>query len=326
MLKANPYADTYRMAESELDEYDRDESEGDSGEGYSRLQHEDGLLELDRRLSDEVDRQLGNTLKSDGKGKERQLEQTPASTSTREDTSDSTAAPGDTRIINLGDQKIYIRKGGLHVRFGDKRHPISYFRLRDACPCPRCIDPSTRQKTHTSPEAFREISQSIFANTVPSASRIRHDSMGTVEGLRIEWTADHSAFISKDRLLALTSPHFAPSQRIIARRQFWDRQVLLKEDRDLHVRYAALARGQNEGDFTLLLKTLQQLQKFGLVVIKGVPTDTSGNADASLRQVMGWIGEIRNTFYGETWNVKNIANSKNVAYTNLNLGLHMDLL
>ena len=85
-----------------------------------------------------------------------------------------------------------------------------------------------------------------------------------------------------------------------------------------------LANGSTRDD--MLLNTLDQLHRFGIVVIKGVPTDKTGDQDCSLREVMGWIGEIRNTFYGETWNVRNVANSKNVAYTDVNLGLHMDLL
>ena len=38
------------------------------------------------------------------------------------------------------------------------------------------------------------------------------------------------------------------------------------------------------------------------------------------------FGEIRPTFYGLVWDVKNKRNSKNIAYTNLNLGFHMDIL
>jgi hypothetical protein len=71
---------------------------------------------------------------------------------------------------------------------------------------------------------------------------------------------------------------------------------------------------------------LNQLHSAGIVVIKGVPTDKTEDKDCSLREVMGLIGELRNTFYGETWNVRNVPNSRNVAYTNLNLGMHMDLL
>jgi alpha-ketoglutarate-dependent taurine dioxygenase len=38
------------------------------------------------------------------------------------------------------------------------------------------------------------------------------------------------------------------------------------------------------------------------------------------------LGEIRNTFYGSLWNVQSLGSqSKNIAYTNFDLGLHMDL-
>lgn len=39
------------------------------------------------------------------------------------------------------------------------------------------------------------------------------------------------------------------------------------------------------------------------------------------------MGEIRRTWYGDrVWDVKSVAGSKNIAYTNLDLGLHMDLV
>ncbi|CAG8432769.1 502_t:CDS:2 [Diversispora eburnea] len=38
------------------------------------------------------------------------------------------------------------------------------------------------------------------------------------------------------------------------------------------------------------------------------------------------IGTIRSTFYGKTFDVISIPGAKNIAYTNLSLGLHMDLL
>jgi len=38
------------------------------------------------------------------------------------------------------------------------------------------------------------------------------------------------------------------------------------------------------------------------------------------------LGEIRNTFYGPLWNVRSLGSaSRNIAYTNVDLGLHMDL-
>jgi alpha-ketoglutarate-dependent taurine dioxygenase len=38
------------------------------------------------------------------------------------------------------------------------------------------------------------------------------------------------------------------------------------------------------------------------------------------------IGNLRDTFYGRTWDVKSVPEAKNVAYTAQYLGLHMDLL
>lgn len=70
-----------------------------------------------------------------------------------------------------------------------------------------------------------------------------------------------------------------------------------------------------------LLKGLKQLQDYGLFFLKGVPTK-----DQEVATVAERIGHLRHTFYGRTWDVKSVPEAKNIAYTNLNLGLHMDLL
>jgi gamma-butyrobetaine dioxygenase len=38
------------------------------------------------------------------------------------------------------------------------------------------------------------------------------------------------------------------------------------------------------------------------------------------------FAEVRDTFYGNVWNLKTMDESRNIAYTSLFLGLHMDLL
>lgn len=70
-----------------------------------------------------------------------------------------------------------------------------------------------------------------------------------------------------------------------------------------------------------LLKAVKHLQDYGLFFLKNVLVKDQEVATAAER-----IGHLRHTFYGRTWDVKSIPNAKNVAYTNLNLGLHMDLL
>ena len=59
---------------------------------------------------------------------------------------------------------------------------------------------------------------------------------------------------------------------------------------------------------------LTELQSRGIVILK-----------ASLDEITSDL-PIRNTFYGTTWDVKSVKQSKNVAYTHQHLGLHMDLL
>ena len=44
------------------------------------------------------------------------------------------------------------------------------------------------------------------------------------------------------------------------------------------------------------------------------------------RRCVAFGKSIKNTFYGETWDVRSIPNAKNVAYTHQHLGFHMDLL
>jgi len=70
-----------------------------------------------------------------------------------------------------------------------------------------------------------------------------------------------------------------------------------------------------------LLKGLKHLQDYGLFFLKDVPTK-----DQEVATVAERIGHLRHTFYGRTWDVKSVPEAKNIAYTNLNLGLHMDLL
>lgn len=70
---------------------------------------------------------------------------------------------------------------------------------------------------------------------------------------------------------------------------------------------------------------MEQLQRYGIAVVRGVPTAKTDNEDCNLRELAESIGLLRNTFYGETWDIKSVPNARNVAYTNLNLGLHMDL-
>ncbi|KAL7284879.1 hypothetical protein ACG7TL_002193 [Trametes sanguinea] len=99
----------------------------------------------------------------------------------------------------------------------------------------------------------------------------------------------------------------------------WNVQKL-KTARDLFLPYEALNTPSG------LLSAITQLTRYGLLFVTSVPNEKTSNNDCELRKLAERFGELRTTFYGETWDVKNIKNSRNIAYTNIDLGLHMDLL
>lgn len=71
---------------------------------------------------------------------------------------------------------------------------------------------------------------------------------------------------------------------------------------------------------------MTQLQQYGLVFLRGVPVEETSDALCAVRKTAERLSELIPTFYGTTWDVRNIKDSTNIAYTNRPLGLHMDLL
>ncbi|KAK4684121.1 hypothetical protein P7C73_g6081, partial [Tremellales sp. Uapishka_1] len=210
---------------------------------------------------------------------------------------------------------------------GGKSAVISFARLRDNCRCPKCIHPTTRQKLHTSAEAYRQVRDTKYlTNRVPSRRNVRiaRNNMGRY-GIIIEWAPDHKTFYAWSMIRKLSHSRLDPFEyldRDLPRR-FWDGETLEPDSEgNLRMEYGQLLKEGEEGTYRLL----SQLHRFGLVILRGVPTDSPSNEECALRKVANSIGEIRNSFYGETWDVKSVKESKNVAYTDLDLGLHMDLL
>ena len=162
------------------------------------------------------------------------------------------------------------------------------------------------------------------------------DASSNESGLEIVWKENgipdarggHRSFFSWEmiRLMAKPrSPQMAYLNGSLAR-QHWDSPAQLLRSQYLRLKFDDIMALNGQPSPGMLLKVLEQLQINGIVLLEGVPTDSTADQSCTLRKIMGYIGEIRNTFYGETWDVKSMENSRNVAYTNLDLGLHMDLL
>ncbi|KAG0279208.1 hypothetical protein BGZ96_002024 [Linnemannia gamsii] len=218
----------------------------------------------------------------------------------------------DSKII-----EIQSPTGSKYHRPQSTKH--STFWLRDNCPCPECIHPSTRQKLHTSTQIPLDLGVASY-NATP-------------EGLEIVWskgledTGDweapekgqpgHRSVYPWEMVLGSyggTPTEHRTESRMNHKPILWDKELM--ESKTLWLDYNEYMNTP-EG----LLKGLKHLQDYGLFFLEGVPREDQEVAVAAER-----IGHLRHTFYGRTWDVKSVPNAKNVAYTNLNLGLHMDLL
>lgn len=179
--------------------------------------------------------------------------------------------------------------------------------LRDACQCTACVHPSTSQKLHRTsdiPADVRPVPQGV----------IFHEG-----GVHIKWADNHKSFYEHSFLERYSSALRLSSFHRDVQPMSWDASSISQVP-NLHTTYEAIKNPVR------LLSAITHLTRYGLLFIKGVPNTEHENETCELRKLANIFGELRETFYGDLWDVKNISNSKNIAYTNLDLGMHMDLL
>lgn len=176
--------------------------------------------------------------------------------------------------------------------------------LRDSCTCAQCVDTSTRQKRFESAD-------------IPSNIRIRDMKTDGTDNIILTWKHDVSGFgpdhktVLRYSWLKKTS-HFPVTHAYQGGKQPWNALSNQTKTFDYN---------DYMSDDQTLFHLLQQLQTHGLAFIKNLP-----EAESSVIQTANRIGPLKNTFYGETWDVRSVSNAKNVAYTDVHLGFHMDLL
>ncbi|KIJ16447.1 trimethyllysine dioxygenase [Paxillus involutus ATCC 200175] len=179
--------------------------------------------------------------------------------------------------------------------------------LRDSCQCPSCVHPSTLQKLHRSSD--------ILADIRPAPDGLT----ATTDGVHVRWIDGHESFHSFSFLKRYSSSTELSKFHRDAEQIPWNALSISRAE-TLYIQYKDLTRPSR------LLSAITQLTQFGLLFITGVPKEQTSNETCELRKLANTFGELRSTFYGELWDVKNLRNSRNIAYTNLDLGLHMDLL
>jgi len=208
---------------------------------------------------------------------------------------------------------LHIKHFSSDLRFDDTRLTIpgkasfSHQWLRDSCQCPSCVHPSTLQKLHRSSD--------IPVNVRPVPGGLTT----TADGVRIRWIDGHESFYGSAFLERYSSPPELQRFHLYVEQTHWSASSISRAP-DLYIPYKELIEPSR------LLDAINQLTKYGLLLVTGVPNEQTSNDACELRKLANVFGELRTTFYGELWDVKNVRNSRNIAYTNLDLDLHMDLL
>jgi alpha-ketoglutarate-dependent taurine dioxygenase len=184
--------------------------------------------------------------------------------------------------------------------------------LRDSCQCHQCIDLSTKQKLHNTTD--------IPLNIFPEQTGIKILNNNTLE---ILWnqslfnqknTTVHRSLYSKSWLQTYSS-----LKNIIRARYddhppiCWNRNII--QQVNLHIQCNDYLH-TDQGFYT----ALKYLNDYGLVFLDNV------EGELTIEHLVKRIGEIRQTFYGTSWDVKSVEQAINIAYTSQALGLHMDLL
>ncbi|KAG7094861.1 hypothetical protein E1B28_005669 [Marasmius oreades] len=198
--------------------------------------------------------------------------------------------------FTMGDQDLTIDT--LHTSF-------PYAWLRDSCQGKECVHPATTQKLHQTSDISPDVKPIIV-------------SLEGEKGINIEWEDGHKSFFEREFLERHSSPKGLNEFHKDISQKFWDKDQI-SQSKDLFIPYEELKAPAG------LLKAMNQLRQYGLLFVRAVPNEVTDHQNCELRQLASLFSDIRPTFYGEVWDVQN-KNSENIAYTNLNLGFHMDLL
>lgn len=178
--------------------------------------------------------------------------------------------------------------------------------LRDSCQCTACVHPTTLQKLHRTSDIPRDIT--------PKPDGV-HADQGQ---LRIEWTDGHVSSYPNGFLSLYSSPSELAQFHRDAKRETWDVSAFDAAPNKI----ISWTRMQSERG---LLDAVDHIERYGLLFVTDLPNTDTSNEGAASRKLADTLSRLKTTFYGETWNVKNVINSRNIAYTNLYLGFHTDL-
>ncbi|KAL2125629.1 hypothetical protein VTJ04DRAFT_1994 [Mycothermus thermophilus] len=188
--------------------------------------------------------------------------------------------------------------------------------LRDSCECPRCVDPHSGQKTFSTTD-------------LPLVPALKDAIITPGRHLQLTFAADPVSG-GEDHVVVY------PYETILDWRTAggrWNRYGFTSNrpenipwDKASYTELLANGRCRVSykdwlNDDKVFFNALKDLSQTGLIFVTDVPQD-----EKSVEHIATRIGPLMYTFYGWTWDVKSKPQAENVAYTNVFLGLHQDLM
>ncbi|KAF2400324.1 Clavaminate synthase-like protein [Trichodelitschia bisporula] len=208
-------------------------------------------------------------------------------------------------------------KDSISIDIDGKQTTFDSVFLRDSCRCPHCVDPSTSQKNFQTADIPANVQASAEVITTPSGPSVVINWKNDIPS----FSADHQTVLSLSFLRHALSPQKPGPVGIhtaVPARKLWNRDSMATAN--TFYDYSAYM-----SDDRTLYTVLKQLHTHGLAFLSNIPDTSQTNSSTGVVNITNRIGHLRETFYGRTWDVKSVPNAKNVAYTNVYLGFHMDL-
>jgi len=204
-----------------------------------------------------------------------------------------------------GDGCVHVQRG---PKLGTSVHP---WWLLDNDPSK--VDPSTKQKMRSSGGVNLKL-------TIAKAARKRTGD-DNVDTLELTWSDGSVTSYAVPWLLEYAPVDWDPAGTLLGvsaeEPVLWRGDEFVQERRQLPV----LDYGGVMGDGKALYAMMEHLHNYGMCFVRNVPTET----DESEKLIKRFGGIARETFYGKLWDVVSTENAINIAYTDVELGHHMDL-
>eukprot|EP01119_Soliformovum_irregulare_P025743 TRINITY_DN9617_c0_g1_i1.p1 TRINITY_DN9617_c0_g1~~TRINITY_DN9617_c0_g1_i1.p1 ORF type:complete len:452 (-),score=79.19 TRINITY_DN9617_c0_g1_i1:430-1785(-) len=192
----------------------------------------------------------------------------------------------------------------LDITWGDQHTSMfPFIWLRDNCLCPQCVDPHSGQKKHSSAEINPKIGPAEITRNGDGDLKIVWNLGKHQSTWPMKWLREHCL-----------------NQSEIARRNLVRKKGMELWEFDLE-NFPTFDHNAIMNDDQELFNWMVALRKWGVSVVKNVPKKKSG-----IEEVTSRIGPQRSTMYGSFFDVKNVPEAINVAYTNTYLDLHQDLM